>query len=269
VEVVGLWRYPVKSMQGEALDAMTFEPDGVLGDRRWGVRDQRTGRILTARRLPVLLEGRAVYDGDRPVITLPDGHTLVGPGHGTDAALSEWLGRAVSLVASADSDPGRAEYFADSTDDASEAIEFTMPGGRFVDAAPVLLLTTASLRTGAALYPEGVWDPRRFRPNLLVAVDGEGWVEDAWTGRLVQAGSAAVAPVESCVRCTMVTRPQMGLEADKDIFRTLARNHRGLFGAWSEVSTPGVVSVGDVVSVADALSDADAVSVLGAAPGQP
>jgi len=36
MEVVGLWRYPVKSLQGEPLDAASVEGDGVVGDRRWG-----------------------------------------------------------------------------------------------------------------------------------------------------------------------------------------------------------------------------------------
>jgi hypothetical protein len=55
------------------------------------IRDERTGRILTARRLPDLLHASASYDGDLPVITLPDGRTVVGPGTTTDSALSEWL----------------------------------------------------------------------------------------------------------------------------------------------------------------------------------
>lgn len=125
-----------------------------------------------------------------------------------------------------------------------------MPVGRYVDAAPVLLLTTASLRCGAALHPNGVWHPRRFRPNILVHLEGEGWMEDAWIGRLIQAGSVRLAPAQPCMRCTMVTRRQAGLDADADIFRTLARHHHGHLGVWSNVFTPGAVAVGDQASVA-------------------
>jgi len=249
MEVLGLWRYPVKSLQGEALDTAALEDDGVLGDRRWGIRDERTGRILTARRLPGLLEATAAYEGDQPVITLPDGGSRLGPGPRTDSALSDWVGRPVSLVASARSDAGRGEYFADATDDTSEAIEWTMPDGRYVDAAPVLLMTTASLRSGAGLYPTGVWDPRRFRPNILIAVEGEGWIEDAWVGRRLHAGSVTLAPVQACVRCTMVTRRQAGLDPDTDIFRTLARHHNAHLGVWSDVFRPGTLAVGDRASV--------------------
>ena len=251
MELVGVWRYPVKSLQGEPLDAARVEADGLLGDRRWGIRDQRTGRVLTARRRPELLAAAAAYDGALPVITLPDGRTATGPGTATDDLLSDWLGGPVSLVASVDSTPGRAEFFADPTDDTSPAIEWTMPAGRFVDAAPLLVLTTASLRTGAALHPAGAWDPRRFRPNLLVDVEGDHWVEDHWLGRPLEVGTAHLVPVQRCVRCTMVTRPQPGLRADVEVFRTLARHHGGLFGVWSEVATPGDLRVGDRVSLAE------------------
>ena len=248
MKLVGVWRYPVKSLQGEQLDEARVEDDGLFGDRRWGIRDQRTGRILTARRRPELLVAAGAYDGDVPVITLPDGRTAVGPGRSTDALLSDWLASPVSLVASV-GDAGRAEYFADATDDTSRAIEWTMPAERYVDTAPVLLLTTASLRTAAALHPNGVWDPRRFRPNLLVELEGEGWVEDQWVEQPIQLGTATIVPTQPCVRCTMVTRPQPGLEADVDVFRTLARHHHGHVGVWADVVTPGQVRVGDQVSL--------------------
>ena len=244
MEVVGLWRYPVKSLQGEPIDAARVETDGVAGDRRWGIRDQRTGRILTARRRPELLGASSTYRDDEPVITLPDGSTCAGPGERTDRHLSEWLASPVSLVPSS-GEAGRAEFFADATDDNSQAIEFTMPDGRYVDAAPILLLTTASLRTAAGHYPDGIWDVRRFRPNVLIDLEGDGWVEDSWVGRQIQVGAVTLVPSQPCVRCTMVTRSQPGLDADLDVFRTLARHHGGLFGVWSDVVTPGTLSVGD------------------------
>jgi uncharacterized protein YcbX len=255
METVGLWRYPVKSLQGEPVDEATLESDGVVGDRRWGIRDETTGRILTARRRPALLDAAARYDGSAPVITLPDGTVLTGPGPATDRGLSEWLHGPVRLVGAVGSDPGRAEFFEDPTDDTSPAIEWTMPEGRFVDAAPVLVLTTASLRTAAGLYPDGAWDVRRFRPNILLDVDGDGWVEDDWLGQQLHLGTASVLPREPCVRCTMVTRPQPGLDHDADIFRTLARHHRGHFGVWADVETAGVLSVSDAVTSCPPVTD--------------
>lgn len=248
--VASLRRYPVKSLQGEEVDVVLIERDGLAGDRSWGIYDETTGKILTARREPGLLLASASLGADvEPSITLPSGELCAGMGAGTDEALSDWLGKRVRLVPAARAPAGRAEYFADATDDTSEAIEWTMPPGRFVDALPVLMLTTASLLNGARLYPAGTWDVRRFRPNVLLDVDGEGWVEDGWCdGRSLQVGSAVLVPVQPCIRCTMITRPQPGLNDDRDIFRTLARNHHGTFGVWTTIQTPGRVRVGDTLT---------------------
>jgi uncharacterized protein YcbX len=87
------------------------------------------------------------------------------------------------------------KYFADATDDSSQAIEWTMPAGRYVDSAAVLVLSTASLRTAAELHP-GVWDPQRFRPNVLLGVEGKGWLEDQWAGRPLSIGAVVLVPPE-------------------------------------------------------------------------
>lgn len=240
----------MKSLRGESLAAAPIDRGGLRGDRSWGIRDNATGRILTGRREPRLLMASATL-GERgdPLLTLPDGTTCTGPGAETDAALSAWLGGDVSLVPATDHPSSKAEFFADATDDSSEAKEWTMPADRFVDAMPLLIVTTASLRAGAAAHPTGSWDVRRFRPNLLVDVDGSDWVEDAWCGSVVRIGDAELAPRQACVRCTMVTRPQPDLDRDLDVYKTLARLHGGTLGVWTAVQQPGNVAVGDVVEI--------------------
>ena len=251
VSTAELWRYPVKSLLGERLTTLRVVEDGVVGDRMWGIQDRRDGRILTARREPRLLFASSrLAASDLPVITLPDGQELAGTGPVIDAALSAWLGKPVKLQTASESRPARAEYFADSTDDASRAIEYTMPKGRFVDAYPVLLITTAGLRGGAAAYPAGAWDVRRFRPNILIQLDNEGWLEDAWAGRRLNIGSAQLIPRQRCTRCTMVNRAQPGLDKDVNIYKTLYRTHQGEAGMWTQVMLPGSISEGDVVEVA-------------------
>ena len=247
-----LWRYPVKSLQGERLTAVNVEADGLHGDRRWGIRDDATGRVLTGRREPRLLEAAATLnDANEPVIVLPGGSELDGPGQATDAALSDWLARPVRLVPANDEHGERAEFFADATDDTSEAIEWTMPPGRFVDAMALLVLTTASLRAGATRYPDGDWDVRRFRPNVLVDGAGEGWAEDSWCGQAIGIGAVELLPQQPCIRCTMVTRAQSGLRRDLDIYRTLARDHDGTLGVWTAVRSAGVVTEGQEVSLGE------------------
>ncbi|HEY7134801.1 MAG TPA: MOSC N-terminal beta barrel domain-containing protein [Acidimicrobiia bacterium] len=251
MRVVELWRHPVKSLQGEPLDEAVVEDSGMSGDRRWGIVDRETGMVLTARRVPSLLLASSRVTDTGVELRLPNGDVLSAPGVHADDMLSKWIGRPVALVHAEVSSPGVGEYFEDATDDDSAVVSWTMPPGRFVDALPLLVLTTASLRQGRALHPDGAWETRRFRPNIVVDVDDEGWVEDGWCGRTLRIGTTALQPAVPCERCTMVTRPQPGLDRDLDVFKVLARHHRATFGVWTAVQTPGVVRVGDEVTLTD------------------
>jgi len=249
MRVTELWRHAVKSLQGESRSSAELEANGMVGDRKWAILDEATGKILTARREPELLLAAAHLDNDVPMIDLPDGARIDGPGDAADEKLSAWLGKPVRLVAADTVDSAVGEFFADATDDTSPAIAWTMPQGRFVDAQALLILTTASLRRAAALYPDGNWATRRFRPNIVVDVDGEDWVEDEWCRHTVRIGEAEIVPVVPCERCTMVTRPQPDLDRDLDIFRTLARHHNAKFGVWSRIVMPASINVGDAVTI--------------------
>jgi uncharacterized protein YcbX len=251
MHVAELWRHPVKSLQGEPLDEAVVEDSGLSGDRRWGVVDCETGMVLTAKRVPSLLLASARLSGTGVELRLPDGDVLLAPSEHADDVLSKWLGRQVALVHAESVDAVRSEFFQDAIDETSPVVSWTLPPGRFVDARPLLVVTTASLRQGRALHPDGAWETRRFRPNIVVDVEDDGWVEDRWCGRAVGIGTAVVRPVVPCERCTMVTRPQPGLDRDLDVFKTLARHHGKTFGVWTNVQIPGVARVGDEVTLAD------------------
>jgi len=251
VHVAELWRHPVKSLQGEPLYEAVIEDSGLSSDRRWGIVDHETGMVLTARRVPSLLLASSRLTDSGVEVRLPDGNAVVGPSTHADDVLSKCIGRRVALTHAESFGAGVGEYFQDATDDNSAVVSWTMPPGRFVDALPLLVITTASLRQGRTLHPEGAWETRRFRPNVVVDVDEDGWVEDAWCGRTVRVGTAALQPAVPCERCTMVTRPQPGLDRDLDVFKTLARHHGATFGVWTTVQTPGVVRVGDAVTLTD------------------
>jgi len=93
VQVLELWRYPVKSLQGERVDEVSVSAPGLDGDRRFAIFDAQTGFGLTGRRVPELLFASARFRDDGNVdIVLPDGAIARD-----DAALSDWLGRPVNL----------------------------------------------------------------------------------------------------------------------------------------------------------------------------
>jgi uncharacterized protein YcbX len=131
-----------------------------------------------------------------------------------------------------------------------------MAPGTFQDVAPLTLLTTASLKAGQRLHPSASWDPRRFRPNLLVDVADEGFVENEWVGRRLQIGDVVLEVAAPTPRCVMITLPQEELPADRAVLTTLARHNRvplpeaGRFtclGAYASVRHPGFVAIGDRV----------------------
>jgi uncharacterized protein YcbX len=246
-----LWRFPVKSMQGMRVDTLTFGTGGAEGDRRWAVVDPAAGKVLSAKRWADLLLATGGVDDDGTVtVTLPDGSTHAAADPATDAALSAWLDHEVRLQPPPSGDGLPYELPTEAWDDTSPLWEFPgPPGGPFVDLAAAHVLTTASLLAAAALHPEGAWDVRRFRPNAVIDVEGDGFVEDAWVGSSLGLGSVVLDPFMPTVRCAMTTRPQPGLPRDVDIAKTLNREHELNLGLYCAVATPGTVRVGDPVTL--------------------
>ena len=244
--IAQLWRYPVKSMQGEQVDQVELDASGVARDRRFGVIDATSGRVLSAKRWPALLEATARAQAGTVVVTLPGGGSFDTSDPAIDAALSEWLGLPVRL-GPASADAGATyEMGSDPTDDDAETFEFTGPAGSFADLAAAHLLTTASLSAARELHPDGQWEVRRFRPTALVEGAGDGFAEDAWVGSMLRAGSVDLNVVMPTVRCAMPARAQPGgLRRDLDIARTVNHHHDGNLGVYCWVVTAGTIAVGD------------------------
>src|SRR5262249_26355758 len=134
---------------------------------------------------------RAAF-AEPPRITLPDGTLLAG--ENADRALSAAVGRAVSLRGSAPGAPILEEYWPDveGLPRRDAVTDEAMPAGTFFDLATVHVLTTATLDRLRALYPQGRFEVRRFRPNIVLACPGaEGFVEQGWIGRTLVLGGEA------------------------------------------------------------------------------
>jgi len=243
--VVALWRYPVKSMAGEALAAAELGERGLPGDRGLAVRDLADGRILSGKREPRLLFATARIADEAVVIALPDGREMEAGERATDAAMSAWLGRRVELVAA---EPGVVSTFAMDLDpdDPTEVMDLQTPAGSFFDSRSCLhLLTGASLAAAAALDPSVRWDLRRFRPNVVLAAEAGGFAEDAWVGADLALGEAVVWVRKPTERCVLATREQPGLQAQPAVLRALHRDHDGALGVYANLVRPGRVAVGD------------------------
>jgi uncharacterized protein len=232
MRVSELWRFPVKSLQGERVESAELVPHGLVGDREWAIFDETTGFGLTARRAPQLLYATATRGPDGGVqITLPDGTVA-----DDDDTLSSWLGRRVRLRASSEMAARRYENPADAETEAPESwAPFDGLEGAFHDSFPVTLLSTATL---------GGADRRRFRANVVV--DGAG--EDDLVDATVQLGEALLQVTAGVPRCVMVTRPQPGgIGTDREVLRRIHRERAGLLSVGGVVVRRGTVALGDEV----------------------
>ena len=235
MRVLELWRYPVKSLQGEQVDSAAMTADGLAGDRRFAIYDAGTGLGLTGRRVPELLFASARLRDDGSVeISTQDGSLLPD-----DDALSAWLGRSVTLR-SATSDAARQyENVVDFEDEpASDWESFEGADGAFHDSssARVSLVSTGTI---------GSWDRRRFRANVLL--DGEG--EDSLVGSRVRLGDAVLEVGMRLERCVMTTRSQAGgIERDLTVLRTIARERDACLAIGALVTQPGTVRVGETLT---------------------
>ncbi len=212
MHVAELWRYPVKSMAGERLEAVEIGPNGIAGDRVVHVESGR-GRLVTARSHPGLLGLRATLGGDgEPRV---DGLPWSAPE--IEGAVREVVGDGAHLV----------RY--DGVD-------------RF-DVLPLLVATDGAI---AAL---GV-DRRRLRPNLVVA-GVEGLAERGWPGRRLRIGSAVIRAAKLRRRCVMTTYDPDTLAQDPRVLARIIDEFGGRMALDCEVVEAGRVAVGDPVVLFD------------------
>jgi uncharacterized protein YcbX len=262
--VVSLWRYPVKSMMGEELNHTEVTERGLFGDRAYALVDSSDGKVATAknpRKWPHLFDFRAtlIEPADAAKvpsvrITLPDG-TAVTSGQGDlNQILSQALNRQVTFGAAQRGAVNAEEYWPDmeGLDHRDTVTDFTLPEETFFDCAMVHLLTTATLDRLGELYPQGRFEVRRFRPNIVVrpVSDEKRFAENGWIGHtLTLGGDVRLSITGPCGRCVMTTLAQGDLSNDPGILRTAALYNHANVGVYAAVARGGTIRRGDPVRI--------------------
>ncbi|MEJ7730940.1 MAG: MOSC N-terminal beta barrel domain-containing protein [Polyangiaceae bacterium] len=259
LRVAALFVYPVKSAAGVALDAAEAGPAGLRHDRRWMIVDA-DGTFVTQREMPALARIAVAVEAG--------GLRLDAPGAGTLRVVEEPRAAARRQVqvwgdvcAAVDAGPeaarwlsafaGRPLALVHLPDDALRTVDERYATGHrvgFADAYPYLLLGEASIADLAARG--GAPDPRRFRPNLVIA-GAPPFAEDGW--RVIETGGLRLELVKPCARCAIPdVDPERGVR-DPGTLAALARyrtlEHRVLFGQNAVAAATGTVRVGDEVRV--------------------
>ena len=262
---VSLWRYPVKSMMGEELNATEVTERGLLGDRAYALVDNSDAKVATAknpRKWPRLFDFRAtVIEPARaaakvpPVrIALPDGTTVTSDQGDLNQILSKALNREVTLGAAQRGAVNAEEYWPDmdGLDHRDTVTDFTLPEETFFDVAMVHLLTTATLDRLRELYPQGRFEVRRFRPNIVVQLGSseKSFAENAWVGHTLAIGTAVRLKITSpCGRCVMTTLAQGDLPKDPGVLRTAAQHNQVNVGVYAAVERGGTIRRGDPIRI--------------------
>ena len=287
--VAELWRYPVKSMRGERVEASDVGDAGFAGDRRCAVVDVSTGKGRQ-REAPRLWGAVAVWarcveaspTGSQPPpvsITLPDGGETGSEDPDVDERLSEMFGRPVQLTTVApegnsylavwpEMDGVMPDDFRQQSAVEGEEAEGTLTDlslalaaapGTFFDVAALHVVTTATLQHLGELAPGSRFAVERYRPNIVIEANSAPFAENEWSGAGIRFGTTLTASVLiPTMRCIMTTLAQGDLPRDNEVLRTVTRHNRveipGL-GTWScvggyaAVTTPGRVELGDEVVV--------------------
>lgn len=226
--VLGLWRYPVKSMGAEELAEAEVSWHGLAGDRRWAfIRDgvvQSGFPWLTLRERGDLSHYRpSLVEPARPdksptVVRTPSGATF----DVADPALSAELGSGVRVI--------------------------KQDRGIF-DTLPLSLITTQTIARLGELAGAQL-DVRRFRPNILVEADDEApFAEDTWVGCVLRIGGMRLRVDKRDQRCIVITIDPVTTERAPAILRAVASDRQGCLGVYGSIVEPGRMAVGDPVLV--------------------
>jgi uncharacterized protein len=261
--VAALHRYPVKSMLGEEINSTRVGPKGLEGDRVFAIADAESGKIASAKnpsKWPSLLDFRAAFAGVLPNggplppvrVVLPDGDTISTEDADIDARLAAALERPVRFLRGAPRAGTLEEYWPDIEGLArrDEVTDEAMPTETFFDVGIVHILSTATLTRLSAEYPPGRFEPRRFRPNLIIRTPPElgDFPEQDWNEKLLAIGAEVKLRITGpCFRCVMTTLAQADLPKDNGILRTAARHNDARVGAYTSVVQGGTIRRGDTV----------------------
>ncbi|MGF1603778.1 MAG: MOSC domain-containing protein [Thermosynechococcaceae cyanobacterium] len=261
--IASLWRYPVKSMLGEALESSEVTAHGLLGDRAYALRDVQTGRIASAKnpkKWAKLLDFQAALEATPQAhesvpavkVILPDGNSITSEASDASTVLSKLLGQEVQLLSSVPETSTLDQYWpaVEGTAHQDTVTELLMPPGTFFDSCSIHAITTATLARLQELYPEGQFEPKRFRPNFVIEPTSAEvtFLEDAWVGGTLAIGDQVRLSIDTeCPRCVVTTLAQAGLPEDLNILRTTAKHNKVIAGIRMSVLQGGIIRCNDLI----------------------
>ncbi|MEM8504474.1 MAG: MOSC domain-containing protein [Cyanobacteria bacterium P01_D01_bin.1] len=223
--IKSLWRYPVKSLGGEAVETLEFDERGAISDRMFAMLtgDGKLGSGKNTRRfsqIDGLLSLSAAITSEGVKISFPYGETLTARDSSLNTRLSEYLGQSVRMV--------RENQIS------------------HLDDGAVHLITSRVLTSLKDELPDVDIDERRFRPNIVIETTCS---DDDLVGNELLIGDIALHVTHKTERCRMIMLEQSGIENQPKLLKTVSKKYDLQFGVYASVSSPGTISVGNKVEL--------------------
>jgi len=275
--VRSIFRFPVKSMLGESLDRVPIGGGGVVGDRRYALVDDESGKVVSVKRPKLwarMFELSAQTSGDAVEVHFPDGVSLAIEDPKLRLRLTDFFGRAVSIASTPPPGATFEEVWVrdlknnidpflempSRIEDGDEMIDGGMMGvtGQFFNGLPIHVVTTSTTRRLSEVAPGSRFDPHRFRPNIVLETTGEGFIENAWAGHVLRIGNVKLGVAIAVPRCVMTTLAQGDLPADTNVLRTISQHNvvdigigsaAPCVGVYADVKSEGEICVGMAASL--------------------
>lgn len=234
--VKALYRYPVKSMSGEALSEADVWWHGLDGDRKYAFvqSDNRSGfPWLTGRQIPTLLRYQPYFSNPNDPANSP---VRVKTPKGDDFLLeSDALHQEIGQLT-------RLNF------------HLMKLGRGAVDSMPVSMISTASIEKIGQQIGHTDLDPRRFRANVLIeSFEGTPFLEEQWLGsRLIfgtREDSVRLHANRQNVRCMMINLDPDTAKQSPAILREVVESRDQCAGIYGSIVKPGTIKVGDVISL--------------------
>lgn len=259
--VASLWRYPVKSCAGEAVDALTLDADGwPEGDRGWGVVSA-DGELTWMGAYPRLAFVGAALGADALTLSA-EGHRLSVPLTGGDSVtVNAWNDgiQGFDRIQAWDAGDDAAALLRAATGERLRLVRLSPEAQRRPMLNALHLVGDASLRAWREATGQPLAGPvQRARPNIVLRGDDGGelppFIEDLMTEARI--GALTLDRTTVCVRCVVPTVDPDTAEpqppAMDALVRLSAERAPGApvqFGIYARGRGAGTLRVGDRVAL--------------------
>lgn len=257
--VESLWRYPVKSMSGEALNEAFMGFSGFYGDRCFAFRNSAARKgfpYLNATAQPEMLRYRPQFRNPTRAAQPPNLAEAMKIAPGATPANADPNDFDLDVVTPSGAvvaidDPRLIQMLCEGLRGENH-LTLVRSDRAMTDCRPVSLISLQTVRQLEAESSTPL-DKRRFRANMYLnlASDG-GFAEDELIGRRLRIGSQAeIMVLERDPRCKMISLDPDTGEHNPEVLRTVAQAHAANAGVYCAVLIEGIVNEGDSISVVE------------------